>query len=40
MFITYGDVCDVVLVSATIDKALGHRGITAFIVEKQPQDFQ
>ena len=34
IFITDGGVADVIIVFATVNKELGHRGITAFIVEK------
>jgi butyryl-CoA dehydrogenase len=38
-FITNGDVADIVIVFATIDRALKGRGITAFIVEKGTPGF-
>ncbi len=38
-FITAGDVGDVLLVFATVDKSLGAKGITAFIVEKGTPGF-
>ena len=38
-FIMNGNVCDTVIVFATIDKSLGYRGITAFIVEKGTPGF-
>jgi len=34
IFITNGDIADAVVVFATIDRSLGHRGICAFIVDK------
>ncbi len=34
LFITNGAEADIVVVFATIDKSLGHRGVTAFVVEK------
>ena len=39
IFITNGAEADIVLVFATIDKSLRHRGITAFIVEKGTPGF-
>jgi alkylation response protein AidB-like acyl-CoA dehydrogenase len=39
VFITNGAEADIVLVFATIDKALRHRGITGFIVEKGTPGF-
>ena len=33
-FITNAPICNVCVVFATIDKSLGNKGITAFIVEK------
>jgi len=39
-FITNGPIADVVLVFATVDRALGPRGITAFIVETDTPGFQ
>lgn len=33
-FITNGDVADIIIVWATVDKSLGNEGITAFLVEK------
>lgn len=38
-FITAGDVGDVVLVFASVDKSLGAKGITAFLVEKGTPGF-
>jgi len=34
LFITSGDVADIIIIFATVDKAKGKKGITAFIVEK------
>lgn len=34
IYVTNGSLADVVIVFATLDKSLGHRGITAFLVEK------
>lgn len=39
MFITNGPIAQVIAVYATIDKALKHMGVTAFIVEKDNQGF-
>ena len=39
-FITNGPIGDVFVVLATIDKSLGHKGITAFIVESTFEGFQ
>ena len=39
IFITQGNEAEIVLVFATIDKSLRHRGITAFIVEKGTPGF-
>jgi butyryl-CoA dehydrogenase len=39
MFITNGAEAEVAVVFATVDKSLGHRGITAFIVEKDMPGF-
>jgi butyryl-CoA dehydrogenase len=39
IFITNGAEADIAVVFATIDKSLGHRGITAFIVEKGTPGF-
>ncbi|MFC2038877.1 acyl-CoA dehydrogenase family protein, partial [Chloroflexota bacterium] len=39
IFITNGGVADTIIVFATVDKSLGHRGITAFIVEKDTPGF-
>ncbi|MCS7286767.1 MAG: acyl-CoA dehydrogenase [Anaerolineae bacterium] len=39
-FITNGTIADVVIVFATIDPALRHKGITAFIVEKGTPGFK
>ncbi len=38
-FITHGSVADVVVVFATVDPSLGHRGVTAFVVEKGTPGF-
>ncbi|WP_324669394.1 acyl-CoA dehydrogenase family protein [Geochorda subterranea] len=38
-FITNGSVADVVVVFATVDPSLGHRGVTAFVVEKGTPGF-
>ena len=38
-FITAGDVCDFVIVFATVDSSLGAKGITPFIVEKRAPGF-
>ncbi|HEY8424927.1 MAG TPA: acyl-CoA dehydrogenase family protein [Limnochordales bacterium] len=38
-FITHGSIADVVVVFATVDPALGHRGIGAFVVEKGTPGF-
>ena len=38
-FITNGDVADTLVVFATVDRSLGSKGITAFIVEKEAQGF-
>jgi len=38
-FITAGDVGDIVLVLATVDRSLGAKGITAFLVEKGTPGF-
>jgi alkylation response protein AidB-like acyl-CoA dehydrogenase len=38
-FISQGSVAEIILVFATIDKSLRHRGITAFIVEKGTPGF-
>ncbi len=34
IFITNGNEAEIILVFATVDKSLGHKGVTAFIVEK------
>jgi glutaryl-CoA dehydrogenase (non-decarboxylating) len=34
MFITNGDICDWAIVFASMDRSLGHRGISAFVVER------
>lgn len=39
IFISNGDVADIIVVFATKDKSLGHRGISAFIVEKGTPGF-
>jgi len=39
MFITNGSLADVVLMIATVDKKLKHRGITAFLVDKGAPGF-
>jgi butyryl-CoA dehydrogenase len=39
IFITNGAEADIATVFATVDKSLGHRGITAFIVEKGTSGF-
>ena len=39
IFITNGAEADVVIVFATVDKSLKHRGITAFVVEKDTPGF-
>ncbi len=39
MFITNGAEAKIAVVFATVDKSLGHRGITAFIVEKETPGF-
>jgi len=39
LFITNGAEADIVVVFATVDKSLGYRGITAFIVEKGTPGF-
>ncbi len=39
MFITNGAEAGIAVVFATVDKSLGHRGITAFIVEKDTPGF-
>ena len=38
-FITNGSVADLVVVFATVDPSLGHRGVTAFVVEKGTPGF-
>ena len=40
IFITNGDIADAVVVFATIDRSLGHRGICAFIVDKGAYGFK
>ena len=39
IFITNGAEADIMLVFATIDKSLRHRGVTAFVVEKESPGF-
>lgn len=39
IFITNAPIADTILVFATLDKTLGHRGMTAFIVEKDMPGF-
>ena len=39
-FITNGPIGDVFVVLATVDKSLGHKGVTAFIVESTFEGFQ
>lgn len=39
IFITNGNVCDTVVVFANVDRSLGRKGITAFIVEKGTKGF-
>lgn len=39
IFITNGDVADTLVIFATVDRSLGSKGITAFIVEKGTQGF-
>ncbi len=39
IFITNGAEADIILVFATVDKSLRHRGITAFVVEKDTPGF-
>ena len=39
LFITNGGEADIIVVFATIDKSLGYRGVTAFIVEKDTPGF-
>jgi alkylation response protein AidB-like acyl-CoA dehydrogenase len=39
VFVTNGPVADVVMVSATVDRSQGQRGITAFLVEKDAPGF-
>jgi len=39
IFITNGGLADIVVVLTTLDKSLGHRGLTAFIVEKGTPGF-
>jgi butyryl-CoA dehydrogenase len=38
-FISNGGVADIIVVFATLDKSLGHRGVTAFVVEKDTPGF-
>ncbi|MBE3594929.1 MAG: acyl-CoA dehydrogenase [Candidatus Carbobacillus altaicus] len=40
VFITNGMSADIIIVFATTDPALGHRGISAFIVEKEREGFR
>ena len=39
IFITNGNEADIIVVFATVDKSLGYKGITAFIVEKDTPGF-
>lgn len=39
IYVTNGSLADIVIVFATIDRQLGHRGITAFLVEKGTPGF-
>lgn len=39
LFVTNGAEADIIVVFATVDKSLGHRGVTVFIVEKDAPGF-
>ena len=40
IFITNGDVADATVVFATVDKSLGHRGVSAYVVDRGTPGFQ